>query len=60
METIRIGVVGAGANTVAKHIPGLRAIGGVEIVSVCNRSRAWWRRWCHRRIRYASTPPSND
>ena len=40
METIRVGVVGAGANTVARHIPGLRAIEGVEIVSVCNRSRA--------------------
>jgi len=39
METIRIGVVGAGANTVARHIPGLRAIEGVEIVGVCNRSR---------------------
>src|SRR5262249_44102100 len=30
---------GAGANTVARHIPGLRAIEGVEIVGVCNRSR---------------------
>ena len=37
---IRIGIVGAGANTRAKHIPGLRAIDGVEIVSVCNRTRA--------------------
>jgi predicted dehydrogenase len=40
MDTIRIGVVGAGANTVAKHIPLLQAIGDVSIVSVCNRSRA--------------------
>jgi predicted dehydrogenase len=39
METIRIGVVGAGANTTAKHIPGLQAIEGCQIVSVCNRSR---------------------
>jgi len=39
MDTIKIGVVGAGANTVARHIPGLRAIEGCEIVSVCNRSR---------------------
>jgi predicted dehydrogenase len=39
MNTIRIGIVGAGANTVGKHIPGLRAIAGCEIVSVCNRSR---------------------
>ncbi|MDW8291356.1 MAG: Gfo/Idh/MocA family oxidoreductase, partial [Armatimonadota bacterium] len=39
METIRVGVVGAGANTVEKHIPNLQAIEGVEIVSVCNRTR---------------------
>jgi predicted dehydrogenase len=38
-ETIRVGVVGAGANTTSRHIPGLQAIEGVEIVSVCNRSR---------------------
>tara|TARA_B100000029_G_scaffold501287_1_gene574408 strand:+ start:13477 stop:14508 length:1032 start_codon:yes stop_codon:yes gene_type:complete len=38
MDTIRVGVVGAGTNTVAKHIPELQAIEGVEIVSVCNRS----------------------
>ena len=38
METIRIGIVGAGANTVAKHIPGLQGIDGCQIVSVCNRS----------------------
>lgn len=37
---IRIGVIGAGANTTSKHIPGLQAIEGVEIVAVCNRSRA--------------------
>lgn len=40
MDTIRIGIVGAGANTVAKHIPLLQAIEDVSIVSVCNRSRA--------------------
>ncbi len=39
METIRIGIVGAGGNTTAKHIPGLQAIEGCQIVSVCNRSR---------------------
>lgn len=37
---IRIGIVGAGANTRTWHIPGLRAQAGVEIVSVVNRSRA--------------------
>ena len=36
---IRVGMVGAGNNTRVKHIPGFRAMGGVEIVSVCNRSR---------------------
>ncbi len=36
--SIRVGIVGAGANTRARHIPGLRAIEGVEIVSVANRS----------------------
>ncbi|NOY60739.1 MAG: Gfo/Idh/MocA family oxidoreductase [Calditrichaeota bacterium] len=35
---IRIGIVGAGTNTKLKHIPGLQAIEGVEIISVCNRS----------------------
>ena len=35
---LRIGVVGAGENTKLKHIPGLKVIKGVEIVSVCNRS----------------------
>src|SRR5689334_5419059 len=39
MNMIRVGVVGAGGNTVAMHIPKLQAIDGVEIVSVCNRSR---------------------
>jgi predicted dehydrogenase len=36
---IRVGVIGAGANTRAKHLPLLRAIPGVEIVAVANRSR---------------------
>lgn len=34
---IRIGIVGAGANTRSRHIPGLRAQPGVEIVAVSNR-----------------------
>ena len=37
-EPIRVGIVGAGTNTRDRHIPGLQAIEGVEIVSVCNRS----------------------
>ncbi|MBI4337882.1 MAG: Gfo/Idh/MocA family oxidoreductase [Chloroflexi bacterium] len=36
---IRIGIVGAGANTRLRHIPGLKAQPGVDLVSVCNRSR---------------------
>jgi predicted dehydrogenase len=38
-ETIRIGVVGAGANTRLRHIPGFQKLDGVEVVSVVNRSR---------------------
>ena len=38
-SAIRIGIVGAGDNTRVRHIPGLQAQEGVEIVSVCNRSR---------------------
>ncbi|HYT93329.1 MAG TPA: Gfo/Idh/MocA family oxidoreductase [Gemmataceae bacterium] len=34
---LRVGLIGAGANTRLRHIPGLRAIAGVEIVAVCNR-----------------------
>ena len=37
-QNIRVGIVGAGANTRLRHIPGLRAIQGVEIVCVCNRT----------------------
>src|SRR5215218_7513464 len=39
-ETIRVGVVGAGGNTRLHHIPKLKKIEGVEIVTVANRSRA--------------------
>lgn len=39
-QPIRVGVVGAGANTRLHHIPKLQAIPGVEVVSVSNRSRA--------------------
>ncbi|MDA1347949.1 MAG: Gfo/Idh/MocA family oxidoreductase [Chloroflexi bacterium] len=37
-QTIRIGFIGAGANTTARHIPGFQAIDGVELISVSNRS----------------------
>lgn len=35
---MRVGIIGAGDNTRRRHIPGLRAIDGVEIVGVCNRT----------------------
>src|SRR5436190_835054 len=34
---LRVGLIGAGANTRSRHIPGLKAIADVEIVAVCNR-----------------------
>lgn len=37
MNTIRVGIVGLGANTRLRHVPGLRACAGMEIVGVCNR-----------------------
>jgi predicted dehydrogenase len=38
-KKIRIGFIGAGANTELRHIPGFLAMDGVELVSVSNRSR---------------------
>lgn len=38
-DTIRVGFIGAGANTRLHHLPKLKAIDGVEVVSVANRSR---------------------
>ncbi|HVJ85459.1 MAG TPA: Gfo/Idh/MocA family oxidoreductase [Caulifigura sp.] len=37
-KQIRIGIIGAGANTRLRHIPGFRAIPNVEIVGVVNRT----------------------
>jgi predicted dehydrogenase len=37
-EKIRIGIIGAGANTRRMHIPGFQKIPGVELTLVCNRS----------------------
>ncbi len=36
---LRIGLIGAGANTRDKHIPGFRALRDVELVAVTNRTR---------------------
>ena len=38
--TLRVGIVGAGANTRKFHIPNLQKQPGVEVVAVANRSRA--------------------
>ena len=37
-ETIRVGLIGAGKNTQARHIPGLQAIPDVQIVGIANSS----------------------
>lgn len=39
-KTIRIGIVGAGANTKSRHIPGFQAIEDVELVGVVNSTPA--------------------
>jgi predicted dehydrogenase len=38
-NTVRIGVIGAGGIVRQRHLPGLRAIPGVVVQVVCNRSR---------------------
>ena len=35
---LRVGIIGAGANTRHRHIPGLRMFDDIDITSVCNRS----------------------
>ena len=37
-SSIRVGIVGAGENTRRRHIPGLRAISGVQLTGVVNRT----------------------
>jgi predicted dehydrogenase len=37
-QPVRVGLVGAGQNTRTRHIPGFRAIPGVQIVGVANRT----------------------
>ena len=43
-DIIRIGLVGAGGIARSRHVPGLRAISGVEIAGVVARSPASTRR----------------
>lgn len=37
-DSVRVGLVGAGENSVRQHIPNLRAIDGVSLVAVANRT----------------------
>lgn len=37
-KPVRIGIVGAGANTRMRHLPGFKALAGVEIVGVVNQT----------------------
>ncbi|MEX2446574.1 MAG: Gfo/Idh/MocA family oxidoreductase [Dehalococcoidia bacterium] len=37
-ETLRVGFIGAGANTRLRHIPGFQAIEDVALAAVCNRT----------------------
>jgi len=37
-SSIRIGIIGAGANSRLRHIPGFQSIAGVEVAAVANRS----------------------
>lgn len=37
---LRIGVIGAGGITKQRHLPGFKALPGVKLVAVCNRSEA--------------------
>ena len=43
-ETLRVGLIGAGANTRSRHIPGFQQLDAVELVAVCNRSEESGRR----------------
>ncbi len=38
VDTIRVGLIGAGGNMRRRHIPGFQAIDGVEVASVANRT----------------------
>lgn len=44
MARLRVGIIGAGANTRLRHIPGLLAEPEVEVVAVCNRTEESGRR----------------
>ncbi len=37
LESLRIGLIGAGGNMRQRHIPGFQALHGIELAAVCNR-----------------------
>ncbi len=39
-DTIAVGFIGAGSICTENHLPGLQKLDGVEVLAVCNRSRA--------------------
>ena len=45
-KPLRIGIIGAGGIVKSRHMPGLRAIPGVSITQVCNRSVESARAFC--------------
>ena len=40
LDSINIGLIGAGGNVKLRHIPGFQAIDGVNVTAVSNRSIA--------------------
>lgn len=50
MSALRIGIVGAGGIVKQRHLPGLQAIPGVEIVAVANSSPESSRRFCEEQV----------
>ena len=53
-KPIRVGLIGAGGNTKAFHIPGFKKQDGVEIAAVANRSRKIKSTGCRRIFRSES------
>ncbi len=39
-QPLRVGIIGAGANTRLQHLPGFQKIPGVEVTVLCNRTEA--------------------
>lgn len=46
LPPVRIGIIGAGGIVKTRHMPGLRAVPGVSITKVCNRSTASAEAFC--------------